>query len=116
NSRGASDDLSASRLRSALVVAQVALSLMLLGGAGLALRSLAELRNVNPGFDARQVFTVTLTPSQTRFKAAGERNAYFGRVIDLLRSAPGVEFAAGRSPIPFLGRRARTNIFLLGPA
>jgi predicted permease len=116
NSRGASDDMSASRLRSALVVAQVALSLMLLAGAGLALRSLAELRKVNPGFDARQVFTVTLTPSQTRFKAAGERNAYFGRVIDLLRSAPGVEFAAGVSPIPFGGSESDTNFSVVGRA
>jgi putative ABC transport system permease protein len=116
NSRGASDDSGAIRLRSALVIAQVALSLALLVGAGLALRSLAELRKVDPGFDARRVFTVTLAPSRARFKSAGERNAYFGRVIDLLRSAPGVELAAGVSPIPFGGSETDTNFSVLGRA
>ena len=116
NSRGASDDSGAIRLRSALVIAQVALSFALLVGAGLALRSLVELRKVDPGFDARRVFTVTLAPSRAKFKAAGERNAYFGRVIDLLRSAPGVELAAGVSPIPFGGSETDTNFSVVGRA
>src|SRR6185369_16927783 len=64
--RGSSDGPQANRMRSALVVAQVALSVMLLVGAGLLVHSFVELRRVDPGFDPAGVLTTTLKPSRAK--------------------------------------------------
>jgi predicted permease len=87
-------------LRSGLVVAEAALALVLLVGAGLFLRSFARLQMVNPGFDPRDVVTAeySLPPSYTN----PARQAEFARsVIDRLRAAKGVTVASIGRPIPF---------------
>lgn len=84
-------DSSGSRTRSALVVSEVALSLMLLIGAGLLMRSLWMLRNVDPGFDSHHLLTMTVRAAGTRFDQAGAVANYFDQVRQQVRQLPDVE-------------------------
>src|SRR4029434_8139510 len=89
------DDLSPrggsrSRMRSALVVAQVAVSLLLLVGAGLVLRSLESARTANVGFDERGVTAVTIELQSSGYDDERGR-AFYDRVLDALRAQPGNE-------------------------
>ena len=86
-------DSSGARTRSVLVVTEVALSLMLLIGAGLLIRSLWILRNVNPGFDANRVLTMDLAIPQTKFASPEQQVSFFQRVLDRVRTLPGVQSA-----------------------
>jgi len=88
------------RLRSALVAAEVAFSLVLLAGAGLLLHSFWNLLRVDPGFDARRVVLANLwlpvpnDPAQARYGTPQSRNALMREVLRRARTLPGVEYAA----------------------
>jgi predicted permease len=95
------------RLRKALVVAEVALSLMLLVGAGLMLRSFSELRNVNPGFRTDHALTlrVSLPVPDGQMSEADEDRfvSFFDRTLTRLRTVPGVTAAGAANIIPLDG-------------
>jgi predicted permease len=86
------------RTRSALVVAEVALSLVLLVGAGLMIRSLWALQRVDPGFVSADVITMTIPIPQSS-DAAG-RNRFYDEFLPQVRRLPGVISAAGISTLP----------------
>jgi predicted permease len=88
------------RLRSGVVVTEVALSFILLVGAGLMLRSFVALGRVDPGFDPHNVLTFLL-PAQ--LPQAGQRAAFKQQVRDRLRALPGVEGVTAASPLPLDG-------------
>ena len=90
-------------LRSSLVVAEVALALVLLVGAGLFLRSLAALENVNPGFRADGAITAGLSLPPSRYTDPAKRIAFFRAVIGNLAAMPGVTAVAAAVPVPFSG-------------
>jgi predicted permease len=81
------------RTRSILVVSEVALSLMLLIGAGLMIRSFQKLRAVNPGFDSGGVLTMTAMISHAKFPLPAQQVSFFERVLQRVRSLPGVQSA-----------------------
>jgi predicted permease len=81
------------RLRKGLVVAQVALSLLLLIGAGLFARSLMNLRSLNPGFRAERLYTFTVDPSLNGYDF-GRRADVLGRIQEELAAEPGVTAAS----------------------
>jgi predicted permease len=90
------------RLRGALVVAEVALSLVLLVGAGLLIRSFMRVQQVEPGFDARGVASMRLSVAGTGYQ--GERSAeYFRQLLERVRALPGVESAGAASILPLGG-------------
>ena len=91
------------RTRSVLVVSEVALSLMLLVGAGLMIRSFQKLESVDPGFDSRQVLTMTAMVSRAKFPSPDQAIRFFDRVLQRVRSLPGVESAAAIDNIPLTG-------------
>ena len=93
-------DSGGSRTRNFLVVSEVALSLMLLIGAGLLIRSLWVLRNVNPGFDANHVVTMTISVPTGKFTEPAQQVSYFGRVLDRVRTLPGVQSAGLIDSLP----------------
>ncbi|MBZ5579120.1 MAG: ABC transporter permease [Acidobacteriia bacterium] len=99
--RGGASSLARQRLRSALVVGEVALALVLLAGAGLFLRSLARLADVSPGFDTRGVVTAMLSLPQAQYDTPDKRAAFFTAVQDRLSHLPGVRSAAVGYPVPF---------------
>ncbi|HXT64699.1 MAG TPA: ABC transporter permease [Pyrinomonadaceae bacterium] len=95
------------RLRQALVVAEVALSLMLLVGAGLMLRSFARLRDVNPGFRTDHALTlrISLPVPDGQISAADEDRFvnFFDRALARVRQLPGVTAAGATNMIPLDG-------------
>jgi putative ABC transport system permease protein len=92
-SRGSSDS-GGSRTRNLLVVCEVALSLVLLVGAGLMVRTLWHLSNVQPGFDPNGVLTMAISVPANKFAAPAAQIAFFERVLQRVRTAPGVESPA----------------------
>jgi predicted permease len=91
------------QLRSFLVIAEVALALLLLVGAGLFLRSLAALQNVNPGFQPGGVITGGLTLPRARYADNASRIAFYRAVLDKLSQTPGATEVAAGIPVPFSG-------------
>ncbi len=101
---GAKSATSSSSLwRDSLVVAEVALGLVLLIGAGLMMRSFASLTNVHPGFDPRNVLTARITLSGPAYEDTDARKRYVSQTIERLKALPGVESAALVAPMPFSG-------------
>jgi predicted permease len=96
------------RLRAGLVVAQVAVSLLLLVGAGLARRSVEEARRANPGFDPSNVTAVALDVKQNAYDEARGR-VFYRKLLEAARAEPGIESAtlAEFYPLSFLETRAR---------
>ena len=93
-------DSSGHRTRSILVVSEVALSLLLLVGAGLMIRSFQKLRSVNPGFDSGNVLTMTAMVPRAKFPLPSGQVGFFELVLQRLRALPGVESAAVIDDIP----------------
>jgi putative ABC transport system permease protein len=89
------------RLRSALVVTQVALALVLLVGAGLLLRSLHRLQATDPGFDPKRLVTFNLTPPMSRYGDIAKRTRLFEEVLARVAALPGVTAVGATSELPF---------------
>ena len=89
------------RLRSLLVVAEVAISLILLIGAGLLLRSFVRLQNVSPGFDPEGVISLRLGASTRQFTDREASLAYYRPFGEALAAVPGVQMRGAVSALPF---------------
>lgn len=100
--RGATAGRRQHRLHAALVVAETALSLILLAGAGLLMRSFNHLLHVDPGFDPQHMLTFRVAAPERLFKK-GERVDVFNRIMDRLRALPGVESVTSAFPLPLAG-------------
>src|SRR5581483_11253650 len=96
-------DSGGTRTRSVLVVVEVALSLVLLIGAGLMIRSFQTLRSVNPGFDPRGVLTMTAGISRTKFSTSNQEFTFFARTLERVRALPGVTAAGLINDAPLSG-------------
>jgi predicted permease len=91
------------RTRRLLIVCEVALSLVLLMGAGVMLRSLLALRGVDAGFDPRNVLTLRVTLPETRYKEAAQVAGFFNTALERMRALPGVQAAGAIDDLPFQG-------------
>jgi putative ABC transport system permease protein len=91
------------RTRRLLIVCEVALSVVLLMGAGVMLRSLAALRNVDAGFDPRNVLTLRVTLPQTRYTTPAQISTFFDTALQRLRALPGVQAAGAIDDLPAQG-------------
>jgi len=91
------------RLRGALVVAEVALALMLLVGAGLMIRSFTHLQNVPLGFAPNHVLTMRLTLPTAKYGQGAPRVNYFDQLLQRLRATPGVIDASAVINLPLAG-------------
>ncbi len=87
--------------RRVLVVAEVTLSVALLIGAGLLLRTFAYLRDLRPGFDPNGVVTATLSLQDARYQTAAQVNRLFDQSLERIRALPGVEAAAVGLVLPY---------------
>ncbi len=90
----------ASRVRRALVVAEIGVTVVLLVGAGLLTRSFAGLQRVDPGFDVQNLLVLRIAPDVTRYRGAPLVSDYYGRVLDSIRELPGVASAAAVTVLP----------------
>ena len=103
--RGASGGRSRARLRSLLVIGQVALSLVLLIAAGLLIRSFEDLLAVHPGFDARNLLTMDISLSATKYAKADQQVAFFDEALDRISAQPGIRSAAISASLPLTFKR-----------
>ena len=96
-------DSGGARTRGFLVVSEVALSLMLLIGAGLMIRSLWMLRSVDPGLDPNNVLTMRVGVPSTRFPSPLQQSNFFNEALKRIRALPGVESAGVIDALPLNG-------------
>ena len=92
-----------SKTRSALVAVEVALSLVLLAGAGLMIRSLWNLQKINPGFDEKNVLTMSVKVGKKQFASATEEAQFFQRIQERVSAIPGVEATGAVDNLPLDG-------------
>jgi putative ABC transport system permease protein len=110
--RGATTGVAGGRMRGALVVAEVALSLVLLAGAGLLGRSFQKLSSVDAGFDRQSALTATLSLPSTRYSTA-EMLAFFQQFEERARALPAVREAGLVNMLP-MSNRWSCDSFALG--
>jgi predicted permease len=96
------------RLRSTLVIAETALALMLLVGAGLLLRAFEQLQSVDPGFDSRGVMTGVLTLPRKQYPDGPKQSVFYRAVLERLTKTKGVAEAAIGYGIPLASHSAKT--------
>jgi predicted permease len=101
-SRGSSDG-GGSKTRGLLVISEVALSLVLLIGAGLMIRTLLQLSKVQPGFDPSKVLTAILTVPGGRYTTDATRQGFYEEILRHVRAMPGVESAGLIDDLPIDG-------------
>jgi predicted permease len=96
-------DTSGSFTRSALVSVEVALSIVLLIGAGLMLRSLWSLQAIDPGFDPHNALTLALEVPRYQFTTPTQESQFFDQALERVRTLPGVEAAGAVDNLPLTG-------------
>ena len=91
------------RVRGGLVIGQMALAMMLLAGAGLLLRSFAQLQQVNPGFEVKDALTFRIALPAEAYKDESRRVAFFDRLLERVSALPGVRASAATLGLPLNG-------------
>lgn len=114
NSRSSTGSSSVKFLRSTLVVVEISLSLVLLLGAGVLLRSLWNVMEVNPGFDPRNVVTCVISLSKTRYDNPTLQSQFFRQTLEAARNISGVESAGLATSMPFSGSRGASSFSIDG--
>jgi putative ABC transport system permease protein len=108
--RGGTEGARRTRLRAALVIAEVALSLVLLVGAGLLIKSFRQLVSTDPGYSPERVLALTIALNTKKFADDDSRAAYFREAVERIGALPGVE-AAGVTRLLPLGNNDIFNSF-----
>ena len=101
----------ARRALATLVVAEVALSLVLLTGAGLLIRSFMRLQNIDPGFRAEGVFTARVSLPAARYPTTAAATTFFQDAVARIQQLPGVQNAAAISFLPLAGPGMGTSFY-----
>lgn len=112
--RGSAGSSRGNRLRGLFVVAEVALSLVLLVGAGLLIESFVRLERVDPGFDPDQLLTVNVTRAFSSKPPPDAFPAFFRELNEKVRALPGVVSASSVTFLPFSGPGAATAFQIVG--
>jgi putative ABC transport system permease protein len=102
------------RLRQVLVVSEIAISLVLLAAAGLLLRSMVSLLNVDKGFNSHHVITMAVRPSPVRYKDAKTEILYLQRILESVSTLPGVQSAGWVYTLPLTGNSTNGGIKIEG--
>ena len=110
--RGSGEGSRWNRVRGGFVVAQVALSLILLVSSGLLIRSFDKLLRVNVGFKPEQLLTLEYRLPRSKYKEAEAQSNFHQRVVEQLQQVPGVKSASLVRGLPFSGNGGTTKIIL----
>ena len=100
SNRGTAGSARRSRLRHALIVAEVALSVVLLAGAGLLFRSFMRLQSVDAGFTSQQILTARLSPADPKFRDDADYIRFYDQLVERVRALPGVQHAGLINSLP----------------
>jgi putative ABC transport system permease protein len=109
---GAASGVRSRRLRSTLVIAEVALSFVLLIGAGLMIRSFVKLLEVKTGFEPKQVLTMDVSLSPRKYAEPRQISDFYAKALDQLQRVPGVTAAGITSNLP-LGGSDQSGLFFI---
>jgi len=101
-------------LRSLLVVAEIALSLVLLVGAGLMMRSFVSLQHVDAGINPNGVLTMNVSLPGAKYRAPEKRIAFFNQLLERIRAVPGVKSAGTNSGLPLAGNNWGRSVTVEG--
>ncbi|MGA9996778.1 MAG: ABC transporter permease [Pyrinomonadaceae bacterium] len=112
--RGSTENLRRNRVRSLLVIAEVALSLMLLVGAGLLIRSFVSLLNTSPGFETEGLLVVDLPLSRSKYPSGEQQVALVRQLIERVREVPGVASVAAVNIVPLSGNDRQSSFTIEG--
>lgn len=112
--RGTTASTRSRHLRKVFVVAQVALTLVLLVSAGLLIKSFLKLQAVSPGFDVNNILTMRVTLPGAKYREPAQRVAFFRQAVERFETLPGVESVGAISFLPFSGPGAATSFTIVG--
>ena len=112
--RGAVTTRGGARTRSMLVIAELALALMLLVGAGLLMRSFLRLQSVDPGFRSDHVLTFNITLPDARYADDEPRVAFFDQLLPKLAAVPGVRGVGAVMGVPLVGMQFNISFTVKG--
>ena len=91
------------RMRSVLVIAESALSVILLAGAGMMIKSFVNLQRVDPGFATDNVLVVPISLTPAKYPEESQRQLFFDQLLQRIRALPGVQSVGATSVLPLLG-------------
>ena len=112
--RGSTSGLRRNRLRNALVIAEVALALVLLVGAGLLLKSFVRLQNVHPGFEPKNVLTMEVALPLLKYPRGKPVADFYAEATRRVKALPGVEAAAFTTILPLSGTNSDSSFAIEG--
>jgi putative ABC transport system permease protein len=101
--KGSTGGLRGTRVRSALVVSQISLSLLLLAGAGLLIRSFFKLQAADVGFDPTRLLAINESLSRLTYSEEQKQRSFYQQILPKLAALPGLESVVGVNPAPFSG-------------
>jgi putative ABC transport system permease protein len=113
-SRGSTEGLRRNRLRSSLVVAEIALTFALLVGAGLLVKSFNHLQQVDPGFNAANLVTTDISLAGPKYSKADQVIAYYDESLERLSALPGVESVGAVNVLPLSGNNTSGSFRIEG--
>jgi putative ABC transport system permease protein len=102
------------RLRNTFVVAEVALALLLLIGAGLMIKSFMRLQDIDPGFKSANLLTMGVSLPETKYREDGQKIAFFRQAVERLEALPGVRSVGTVSALPIAALGAATSFTIEG--
>jgi len=102
------------RARRLLVIAQVALAMLLLAGAGLLIKSFDKLRRTNPGFDPERVMTFDFSLPRAKYSETAQQLPFFEEMLRKLTPLPGLDAVGGAMPLPFSGNDRDSSFWIDG--
>ena len=103
-----------SGMRKGLVASEVAIAIVLLIGSGLLMRSFLNLREINPGFDAKNLLTMTVSVAGQQQYVGARRENLYRTLVTALKALPGVQSVAMANHLPLLGDTWGTNMAIEG--
>jgi putative ABC transport system permease protein len=101
-------------VRAALVTAEIALSLVLLVGAGLTIKSFVRLQHVATGFDPDSLLTIGIAPPAARYDDPRRKADFYEHTLEALRAVPGVQIAGATSRLPLLPGNSTRGLTIAG--
>ncbi|HEX8184442.1 MAG TPA: ABC transporter permease, partial [Blastocatellia bacterium] len=101
--RGSTGGIGRHRIRSILVVTEVALAVILLVGAGLLLRSYDKAQSINPGFDPQNTVTMSIPLTKSQYPTGRKVATFYQQVLERVKALPGVQAAGAISDLPLAG-------------
>jgi putative ABC transport system permease protein len=112
--KGSTGGLHGARTRAVLIVAQVSLSLLLLAGAGLLIKSFFNLRGTSPGFEPTRLLVLDQFIPRTRYPEPEQWRRFYEQLLPKLAALPGVETVSGANPLPFSGNDSDWTFTIAG--